>query len=139
LIEVANQQGIGRRQVEKDYWITAVLRELVRAFDGLFLFKRGTSLSKAYRPVQRFSEDIDILPLSYEGVDTDGLLDAMQTAAGHVYGSTPNRDSGTDRAQGACFSLIRRSPMFPDLLECGDRSCWSLEFVQLPFELRTGD
>ncbi len=85
--EAAGRLGIPARQVEKDYWVTEVLRELARAFDGRFLFKGGTSLSKAYGLIRRFSEDIDLLLLSEPGEETEHLLDAMQDAAGRVCGT----------------------------------------------------
>jgi len=47
--------------VEKDYWVTQVLRSLAVRFPGGFLFKGGTSLSKGYGIIERFSEDVDIL------------------------------------------------------------------------------
>ena len=47
--------------VEKDYWITHVLRKLSQS-DSVenVVFKGGTSLSKGYRLIDRFSEDIDL-------------------------------------------------------------------------------
>jgi hypothetical protein len=47
--------------VEKDYWVTQVLRAMHVEHPGAFLFKGGTSLSKGYGIIERFSEDIDIL------------------------------------------------------------------------------
>ena len=47
--------------VEKDYWITLVLSRLARSENvENAVFKGGTSLSKGYRIISRFSEDIDI-------------------------------------------------------------------------------
>lgn len=45
--------------IEKDYYVTLILLELVKQVPGL-LFKGGTSLSKCYKIIDRFSEDIDI-------------------------------------------------------------------------------
>ena len=45
--------------VEKDYWVTSVLKEIF-ANDIDFVFKGGTSLSKCHHVINRFSEDIDI-------------------------------------------------------------------------------
>ena len=46
--------------LEKDIWIVWVLDCLFRApFGDDLVFKGGTSLSKAYRAIDRFSEDID--------------------------------------------------------------------------------
>mgnify|MGYP003365496910 CR=1 FL=1 len=48
--------------IEKDFWVCWTLRRLVQAsgLTGHMTFKGGTSLSKAYDIIQRFSEDIDL-------------------------------------------------------------------------------
>ena len=47
--------------IEKDYWITRSLRLLAQnRYADKAIFKGGTSLSKAYKIGNRFSEDIDI-------------------------------------------------------------------------------
>ena len=56
---VAEDQGIAPALVEKDYWIMQSLYGLQQL--GLtFELKGGTSLSKGYGLISRFSEDIDI-------------------------------------------------------------------------------
>lgn len=45
--------------VEKDYYVTMILRELSER-QGFVVFKGGTSLSKCHKTIKRFSEDIDI-------------------------------------------------------------------------------
>ena len=45
--------------IEKDYYVTMFLKSLV-ARQPQILFKGGTSLSKCYRLIKRFSEDIDL-------------------------------------------------------------------------------
>jgi len=47
--------------VEKDYWLTMVLKRLAESeYNDSVIFKGGTSLSKGFRLIDRFSEDIDI-------------------------------------------------------------------------------
>lgn len=47
--------------IEKDYWITHVLKQLSNYQDANHVvFKGGTSLSKGYHLINRFSEDIDL-------------------------------------------------------------------------------
>lgn len=47
--------------IEKDYWVTYVLKNLAHSpYASQVVFKGGTSLSKAYRCIDRFSEDIDL-------------------------------------------------------------------------------
>ena len=64
--------------IEKDYWVTYVLRNLaISKFAGTVIFKGGTSLSKAYKCIDRFSEDIDLAILSpgnYTGNQLKNLL-----------------------------------------------------------------
>jgi len=56
---VADEMGIEPALVEKDYWIMHVLYGLQKqGFE--FELKGGTSLSKGYKIIHRFSEDIDI-------------------------------------------------------------------------------
>lgn len=52
--------------VEKDYYVTMILR-LLSAAKSTVVFKGGTSLSKAFGVIDRFSEDIDITFTEYLG------------------------------------------------------------------------
>src|ERR1700686_4106139 len=56
---VAQQRGIDPALVEKDYWIMHCLYGL-QQLGMTFELKGGTSLSKGYQIINRFSEDIDI-------------------------------------------------------------------------------
>lgn len=61
LLATAEYFSILPTYIEKDYWITHSLSLMAQSDDaGKLVFKGGTSLSKAYRLVNRFSEDIDI-------------------------------------------------------------------------------
>ena len=52
---------ISQTFIEKDYWITRALQRMSQNPNAeKVVFKGGTSLSKAYRLTNRFSEDIDI-------------------------------------------------------------------------------
>jgi Nucleotidyl transferase AbiEii toxin, Type IV TA system len=65
---VAEQKGIDPALVEKDYWIMHCLYGLQQL--GLtFELKGGTSLSKGFQIIDRFSEDIDIRVEPPEGRD----------------------------------------------------------------------
>lgn len=60
--EAAARRDLTSIVIEKDFWVCWTLRRLVRSADlaGHVTFKGGTSLSKAYGIIQRFSEDIDL-------------------------------------------------------------------------------
>lgn len=67
IIETARQVNLSEFIVEKDYWVTYLLKNLVKSeFANEFVFKGGTCLSKAYNLIERFSEDIDLLMLETE-------------------------------------------------------------------------
>ena len=58
---VAQEQNIEDNAVEKDWWVTVILKALFNTSCGRWLlFKGGTSLSKGWNLINRFSEDIDI-------------------------------------------------------------------------------
>jgi len=59
--KVAKTLKIVPQAVEKDVWVTAILRALFALpYAEHLSFKGGTSLSKCYHLIERFSEDIDI-------------------------------------------------------------------------------
>ena len=65
---VAEQRGIDPMLVEKDYWIMHCLWGL-QTLNFRFELKGGTSLSKGFGVIHRFSEDIDIRIKPPEGLE----------------------------------------------------------------------
>ena len=61
LIQAANKTGLPVQAIEKDLWVTVVL-QMVFALPiaNHLVFKGGTSLSKVWKVIRRFSEDIDL-------------------------------------------------------------------------------
>lgn len=59
----ANKIGMTEAIIEKDFWVCWMLDFLFHKcrWKQYFAFKGGTSLSKAYRLIERFSEDIDLI------------------------------------------------------------------------------
>ena len=49
--------------IEKDFWVCYMLDHLFHdsGYKDAFVFKGGTSLSKSYHVIERFSEDIDLI------------------------------------------------------------------------------
>lgn len=56
---VSRISGIQTDLIEKDYYVSLILKEIAASSDKA-VFKGGTSLSKALNVINRFSEDIDI-------------------------------------------------------------------------------
>ena len=60
--ETAAQLGMSKAIIEKDFWVCWSLKQLfaLPSFGEQIIFKGGTSLSKAYDVIRRFSEDVDL-------------------------------------------------------------------------------
>ncbi len=57
--QVSEETGKSVVVIEKDYYVTIILRLLSKELPNV-VFKGGTSLSKGFKVINRFSEDIDI-------------------------------------------------------------------------------
>jgi predicted nucleotidyltransferase component of viral defense system len=60
LLRASAHHGLGEQFVEKDYYVTEILRIVATGFGDKVMFKGGTSLSKGWGLITRFSEDIDL-------------------------------------------------------------------------------
>lgn len=79
IIGAANELHIPANVIEKDYFVTLVLKELsVRLKD--MVFKGGTSLTKCYQLLERFSEDIDISYTAESGVPGEARKKQLKKA-----------------------------------------------------------
>ena len=76
--QIAESTGMASYAVEKDWWAVQVLSAIFEMEVGKHLtFKGGTSLSKAWHLIERFSEDID-LALDRTFLGFDGKLNRTQ-------------------------------------------------------------
>lgn len=77
--ETADRKGLPEAIIEKDFWVCWVLKQLfsIEALSGRLLFKGGTSLSKIFHAINRFSEDID-LAVDYAALGFTGERDPRQ-------------------------------------------------------------
>ena len=79
--EASSKLGFRPTIIEKDFWVCYVLKMLFAEspFKDSLVFKGGTSLSKVYGLIDRFSEDIDlVLDWKLLGIG-QGEKDPMQT------------------------------------------------------------
>ena len=60
MLRAAERHGASEQFVEKDYYVTEILRVVADRLGDKALFKGGTSLSKGWGLITRFSEDIDL-------------------------------------------------------------------------------
>jgi Nucleotidyl transferase AbiEii toxin, Type IV TA system len=82
----ASALGLDPAFVEKDYWVTQVLRSLAAEYGASIVFKGGTSLSKGYKIIERFSEDVDILVRPLHGASIPVLEGRLKEMTDHVAG-----------------------------------------------------
>lgn len=81
----SNEYGLQAYILEKDYWVTQVLKILFEQIapiykakcDNPFIFKGGTSLSKGYKLINRMSEDID-LSFSLKVLDCEPIIPEVE-------------------------------------------------------------
>ncbi|BDW93618.1 nucleotidyltransferase [Flagellimonas marinaquae] len=61
IVQTSISKGLQQAAIEKDWWVVAVLRAIFETkYADYLVFKGGTSLSKAWGLIERFSEDIDL-------------------------------------------------------------------------------
>lgn len=87
----ADRTGLPPAAIEKDYYVVGALRILTGEMSDQFIFKGGTSLSKGWDVIKRFSEDIDILFVSEENDIrlSKGELDRRMKKAEEVLNGDP--------------------------------------------------
>ena len=89
-IGAGNRLGTAEQNIEKDFWVCWTLDAL---FNGLpaggprLLFKGGTSLSKGYGLIERFSEDIDITVFR-EDIDQPATVEELEALSRKKRGGT---------------------------------------------------
>jgi hypothetical protein len=83
--QAAIASGISTKAIEKDWWVTLTLKALFATeYADFLIFKGGTSLSKCWKLIQRFSEDIDIaidprvIGIAYNGHPTKSYLTRLK-------------------------------------------------------------
>lgn len=97
----AGDLGIPPGDIEKDIWVVEVLRSIFRPIDGArVVFKGGTSLSKAYGLIERFSEDVDLLVVADAGMSAgqrERVLKTLPGRAAEELGIETKKEGESDR------------------------------------------
>ena len=96
--------------IEKDYWITYLLRKLATSdFKNELAFKGGTSLAKAFGIVKRFSEDIDLTLTNNEGLSEHKIRKKLRRFEKHLTAAPLKEDKGYFKSKGIKGSKIRKT------------------------------
>ncbi|MBN1981247.1 MAG: nucleotidyl transferase AbiEii/AbiGii toxin family protein [Chitinivibrionales bacterium] len=73
--------------IEKDYWVTYALKQMFRSeMRDQIIFKGGTALSKCFRLIERFSEDIDLI-LKHDVSETDNQMKSKLRNISQIIGA----------------------------------------------------
>lgn len=118
LQNVAGAKHIPPQAVEKDLWVTKILQIVFSMpFADSLVFKGGTSLSKVFGKIERFSEDIDLaIDRTYFGLEGD--LTKKQLKKLRKQSSTFVRDTFLGELQEAfrqVFTSMRDVDYTPDV------------------------
>ncbi|KAF0156797.1 MAG: hypothetical protein FD159_1659 [Syntrophaceae bacterium] len=125
-VQTAEQMRLSPQIIEKDFWVCWTLRELFALpnIGSMLIFKGGTSLSKAYRLIERFSEDVDV------SLDRAGLGFGDESSNPESDISGKERKRRIDRIKAACQNKISNElrPMMIKAIGAalGDAQGWSL-------------
>ncbi|MEO7888838.1 MAG: nucleotidyl transferase AbiEii/AbiGii toxin family protein [Vicinamibacterales bacterium] len=98
--EAAARRGLSPVILEKDFWACWLLGVLFESsFRDSIVFKGGTSLSKVFGVINRFSEDIDLsLAPAYLGLDEPEATAALSKGQANKW---------MERAEASCTAVIR--------------------------------
>ena len=114
-IGTGNRLGTAEQNIEKDFWVCWTLDALFNELDAggpRLLFKGGTSLSKGYGLIERFSEDIDITVFR-EDIGQAATVQELEALSGK------KRTARLDAIKTACQEYIHgpMSEQISDLLQ----------------------
>lgn len=94
---VVSKQNLRPEIVEKDYYVTMILRLLSERLPFI-VFKGGTSLSKCHKAINRFSEDIDItIDTAISQGQKKKVKEAIEEVSSLLGLSIPNLDETRSR------------------------------------------
>ena len=135
IIAASNELHIPPGIIEKDYYVTLALRELAARVKGM-VFKGGTSLTKCYQILDRFSEDIDISYAASEGIPGESrkrqLKKAVVSSIESMGFSVANIEETRSRRSYNCYRASYSS-IYSSLLELKPELVIETYIALLPF------
>jgi hypothetical protein len=111
-VGTANRLRTNEQNIEKDFWVCWTLDALFNQLEAggpRLLFKGGTSLSKGYGLIERFSEDIDITVFR-EDIGQPATFEELEALSGK------KRNARLETIKAACQKYIQ-GPMLAQLGE----------------------
>ena len=109
-VGAADRLRTNEQNIEKDFWVCWTLDALFNGLEAAgprLLFKGGTSLSKGYGLIERFSEDIDITVFR-EDIGQAATVEELESLSG------TKREARLNAIKAACQDYIH-GPMLERL------------------------
>jgi hypothetical protein len=127
IAEAAARRGLSPVILEKDFWVCWLLGILFESsFGDAIVFKGGTSLSKVFGVINRFSEDIDLsLAPSFLGLDEPDAAAALSKGQANKW---------MERAEKTCVDVVR-DKLTPEISEVVGASLEESDGPWLTFEV----
>jgi hypothetical protein len=126
LVQTAERMRLSPQIIEKDFWVCWTLHKFFALpnIGSMLIFKGGTSLSKAYRLIERFSEDVDV------SLDRAGLGFGDEASNPEANISGKERRRRIEQLKAACQHKIA-AELRPTMIKTfeaalGDAQGWSL-------------
>jgi hypothetical protein len=125
--EAGARRGLAPVIVEKDFWVCWLLGILFQSsFRDAIVFKGGTSLSKVFGVINRFSEDIDLsLAPAFLGLDEPDAAAAL---------SKGQAGKWMERAEAKCTKVVRDT-LTPEIASVIETHLGAAEQPWLTFEV----
>ncbi len=111
LLDVQERTGVRADILEKDYYLTLMLKELAEKQSDLHAyFKGGTALYKALGSIRRFSEDIDLTVEIHDGISKTQAAKRLKSSA-KGYSCLERSDEECEDRRGSITAVYKYEPI----------------------------
>jgi predicted nucleotidyltransferase component of viral defense system len=104
ILVTSDNTNIAPDFIEKDYWISLVLKRLSESkYVDLVVFKGGTSLSKGHKLINRFSEDVDVAVILTSGTSGNKIKTLIRTVEKEIAADLSEKEIEGVTSKGSRF------------------------------------
>jgi len=104
ILVTSDNTNIAPDFIEKDYWISLVLKRLSESkYVDSVVFKGGTSLSKGHKLINRFSEDVDVAVILTPGTSGNKIKTLIRTVEKEIATDLTEKEVGGVTSKGSRF------------------------------------
>lgn len=104
ILVTSDNTNIAPDFIEKDYWISLVLKRLSESkYVDSVVFKGGTSLSKGHKLINRFSEDVDVAVILTPGTSGNKIKTLIRTVEKEIATDLTEKEVNGVTSKGSRF------------------------------------